>query len=417
MATPPSFAKRCSWRIEYLGYRLMIAAMKPLPLEFIDHAGSAAGRLLFHLSPHYRRLAIRNLRIAYGKEKSLEDIQVLARQTCERTFANFLGTLKTTILPTAEIDQHITLSGLTELTQTLEQGKGAILVLGHMGNWEILNRLHQYLPKGVPAGGIYQPLKNPLVNGHLLKLREQDGSVLFSKREGFHGPASFVKKGGLLIIVADQKVARSGIPIPFFNRISALSQLPSLLARKAGAPLFAAGIATSRPGHWHISFEHTPAADTETIIQALEAQIRNSPTDYLWLHNRWKLIKRHPLDLDVKKALPIPTHTTALQVLLLSEKATDLSVAQAFLAKRPATSLPLQFHHFDSTNNSSPESLAAQIQTFDHALCYPLQLIIVSTPNPNLEKAANLSGIPSVRCNQKQIPLEAFLAELSRAHS
>ena len=184
----------------------MEALMKPLPLEFIDRIGALTGWLLFHLSPHYRRLAIRNLRIAYGQEKALEEIQILARETCERTIANFLGTLKTTILPTAEIDQHVSLSGLPQLAQTLEKGKGAILVLGHMGNWEVLNRLHQYLPKGTAAGGIYQPLKNPLVDKHLLRQREQDGSQMFNKREGFHGPASFVKNGGLLIIVADQKV-------------------------------------------------------------------------------------------------------------------------------------------------------------------------------------------------------------------
>ena len=413
MASAPSLTKRLSWRLEYVGYCLMEALMKPLPLEFIDRIGALTGWLLFHLSPHYRRLAIRNLRIAYGQEKTLEEIQILARETCERTIANFLGTLKTTILPTAEIDQHVSLSGLPQLAQTLEKGKGAILVLGHMGNWEVLNRLHQYLPKGTAAGGIYQPLKNPLVDKHLLRQREQDGSQMFNKREGFHGPASFVKNGGLLIIVADQKLTRSGIPIPFFNRVTPLSPLPSLLVRKANAPLFAAGIATTRPGHWHITFEAVPTPDTQTIIQALETQIRKSPTDYLWLHNRWKLIDTHPLDLNVKKKLQNLLTTTPLQILILSEDRADLATAEVFRAKRPTSALPLRFHHLNGSLHPSPESLAAHIQDFDSALNHPLQLIILPSPDTVLEKAARLSSIPSVRSNRKELPLESFLEALS----
>ena len=417
MASAPSLSKRLSWRIEYLGYRLMEGLIRHLPLELIDHTGSFAGRCLFHLSPHYRHLAVRNLRIAYGQEKSIEEIHSLAKKTCERTIANFLGTLKTIILPAEEIDQHVSLSGLEELTAALKKGKGAILVLGHMGNWEILNRLHQYLPAGTPAGGIYQPLKNPFVNEHLLKQRQQDGSQLFSKRDGFHGPASFVKNGGLLIIVADQKVHRSGIPIPFFNRLTPLSPLPSLLVRKANAPLFAAGIATTRPSHWHISFEEIPTPETITIIQALETQIRNSPTDYLWLHNRWKLIAHHPFDLDIKKALPIPEATTPLQVLLLSDNKIDLATAEAFLEKRPSTGLPLRFHHLDTSDSPSTESLTAQIRSVDYSLPYPLQLVILPASDLVLEKAAHLSGIPSVRINRKALPFEDFLEDLSRPYS
>ena len=315
MAKRSTWTKKLSWRLEYAGYLFMETGIRALPPSLIDRAGSAIGFLFFHLSPRYRRLAIRNLRIAFGKEKTLHEIHTLAKKTCQRTIANFLGALKTSVLPSREIPNHVSLLGLPLLNQALAEGKGAILVLGHMGNWEILNRLHQLLPPGTPAGGIYQPLKNPLVNELFLRRREQDGSKFFSKKDGFHAPATFVKEGGLLIVVADQKVGRQGEPCPFFGRLSSLSPLPALLARKAKAPVFVVGIETQRPGAWQVRLEPLGMQPkTITTLSALESLIRRSPADYLWLHDRWKLDNRRPLSIRCRdgKRPPFSNQSTTL---------------------------------------------------------------------------------------------------------
>lgn len=428
MAAAPSLSKRLSWRIEYLGYRIMEQVIRPLPPEFIAHAGSFAGRLLFHLSPHYRRLATRNLRIAFGEQRSAQEIHLLARQTCQRTIANFLGALKTTVLPTSDVSNHIDFSGLEILNHTLKKDKGAILVLGHMGNWEILNRLHQFLPPGTPAGGIYQPLKNPLVNAHLLKGRQQDGSRFFNKREGFHAPASFIKGGGLLIVVADQKVGKSGTPIPFFNRLSPLSPLPALLARKAGAPVVAAGIETTSPGKWRVVFrelEEQPKAFK--IINTLEQLIRRSPADYLWLHNRWKLDTRTPLSISARKAKDANHTTKPLRALLLSTQPVDSVALQSYLDSRETTDLPLEFESLIVTNGHHPpptdqylpitqivaptaEQLATRIKVIDkNKLASPLEIVLILQPLTLLTQGAKLAHLPRIKTNSKNLSLQEFL--------
>lgn len=435
MARRYPLIKRFSWRLEYGGYRLMEAALAITPLAFIDRMGTAIGFLFYYLSPHYRALAIRNLRIAYGAEKTAQEIQKLARATCQRTIANFLGTLKTTILPTEDVKQHATLQGDEHLKNALAKGKGAILVLGHMGNWEILNRLHQFLPPNTPAGGIYQPLKNPLVNAHLLKQREQDGSKLFNKREGFHAPASFVKKGGLLIVVADQKVGRAGVPIPFFGRLSSLSPLPALLARKANSPIIAAGIETTEPGHWQIVFSPLPdRSQTEDITSNLEQLIRRSPADYLWLHNRWKLDRHSPLSISGKKKNKPSSPTTPLRILIVTSREPEPNSLLTFLAQRHPQDIPLAFEYLiirpqvkqnpdfpkfpiHQIIAPTPEQLTAQIKVIDLQNPRPLEAAIIETPSSDLKKALAFTSLPRTLINKDELPLSEFLVTLSASSS
>ncbi|MEM9081475.1 MAG: hypothetical protein AAGC74_12375 [Verrucomicrobiota bacterium] len=406
--------KRISWRFEYLAYRLFEALFKPLPIEATVYLGRAIGFLFYDLSPRYRRLVTRNLFTAYGHELSQEQIQKLARQTCQDTIANFLGTLKTTILPASTIDSHIEFENRDSLLAHLSTGQGALLILGHMGNWELLNRLYHQLPPGTPAGGVYQPLKNPLVDQHLLARRQQDGSRLFSKRDGFHAPASFVKDGGLLIVVADQRVGKSGTAIPFFNRLSSLSPLPAMLARKAKCPVFAAGIATTKPGHWKITFQEVPKPlDTPNIIQTLESLIHLSPSDYLWLHNRWKLSGYHPLSLDsrpIKNQPPYP-HTKPLRILALTNNPPTTETLNHTLSQRSPHDLPLDFRFLPTKEDPTPEQLAAEIESLNQST--PFELLLILEPNPLTQKISKLTHLPKTISNHKGLSFPDFIASLS----
>lgn len=423
-----SLSKRLSWRIEYAGYRFFETVLALLPSATIDRLGGALGTLLFALSPRYRGLATRSLRIALGEELSLQEIRKLARKTCQRTIANFAGTARTSLVPLPRVTSQVALEGIESLRQALAGGQGAILVLGHMGNWEILNRLHHYLPPGTAAGGIYQPLKNPLVNARLLHHRRQDGSQLFSKRDGFHGPASFVKKGGLLIVVADQKVGRGGEAVSFFGRMTSLSPLPAILARKAGAPVLAAGIETTTPGSWRLVIRPLASqVDTPAIVSTLEELIRRSPADYLWLHNRWKVDGIYPLSSSSRKRKPLATATKPIRVLLLAEEEIDLPPLQSYLAGRfpgdiplsielllpaaaPSQRGPFPVHYCD---DPTPEQLAAQLRRIDLLSPAPLELALIVTPSKTLARACHLAHLPKTIVNSEQLPLAQFLTNLT----
>lgn len=418
--------KKMMWRVEYAGYRIMEFILHRLPLPVVDILGSSAGTALYALSPRYRRLTVRNLRLAFGDQKSLREIRALAHQTCRRTLANFLATLKTTTLETSQVMDHVAIQGVEELQRSLATGTGAILVLGHMGNWEVLNRLHQYLPPQTRAGGIYQALTNPLVNRLLLRRREQDGSEMFNKRDGFHGPSTFVRDGGLLIVVVDQKAERVGVPISFFGRLTPLSTLPALLARKTKVPVFAAGIGTTRPGHWRVHIEAlgtTP--DTQTIISRLESLIQESPADYLWLHDRWKLNRRHPLSIYTRKKGPAHTHTKPLRILIMTTEEQDQEAFATFLHHRPARDLPLEAEWLIVSPIGNPASrlptltaptaneLASKVNKLDLAKPHPLELIIALRPTAEIVAATQLLKGLRIAINSNNQTIADYLATLA----
>jgi KDO2-lipid IV(A) lauroyltransferase len=119
------------------------------------------------------------------------------------------------------------------LEQSLAGGKGVVLLLSHMGNWEILSRLVHFFPRGSKAGAFYRPLNNRLLDKRVLDRRQADGTRMFSKGDNPLHVAGFLREGGIVGILADQRVGHQGELVEFFGRITRASPLPSLLARRS----------------------------------------------------------------------------------------------------------------------------------------------------------------------------------------
>ena len=430
MPTKPSLVQRLKWKNEYLGYLFAEGVLRLLSPTGVDRLGRGVGRILYYLSPSLKIRVRRNLRIAFGKELSPSDIDSMVRTTCERNITNFLAAVKTATLTSDEAFSCVSLEGFEEVRKILETGSGAILLLGHLGNWEMLNRLHQILPPGGQAGGIYQPLKNPHVDRRIYKQRTQDGSQLFSKRDGFHRPAQFVKEGGLLIVVGDQKVTNQGSVVPFFNRLSSLSTLPSILARKAKVPVFTVGIHTTAPARWKFVFKALAkgASLTEQMAQ-LEAHIRVSPCDYLWFHNRWKLTRSFPLSFNTRRLANLPSDTIPLRLLIIS---TDSQLNLPELSKQLSSTarvqdLPLKLETLiiteqpceetsgKNTNylvSPTKEQVMNTIRDLDSSQPHPMEGIILAEPNSDWLWAAKCSEVPFRTVNQTRLPLVEYISSL-----
>lgn len=409
-------AKQLTWRLEFLFMRLLQIAIQPLPPQVVWAVGAGFGTLFYYLSSSYRTLSLRNLRIALGETKHLKELKQLNRESFQKTFANFISAAHTALRNTPQVSRQISLGkGFENFYAAVAKEEGVILVLSHMGNWETLNRLHHLLPPGTRAGGIYQPIKNPHLNQQLLEMRTQDGSQMFSKREGFHAPATFLREGGLLIVVADQRVGRAGIPMKFFGRLTSLSPLPALLARKAKARVFAAGISTHACAQWTLDFEEVPQGHhPNAIANALENRISQAPADYLWMHDRWRISERTPLSLPTKKSANFSVQTTKpLRILVLSKHPVDLNQIKKLIEKAETELLPLTFEKLLIDESATPEQLAGQLRQRDEEGTAPIELILLLEQNQLAEKAITLSKIPKYLSPREGENLSSFLARLT----
>lgn len=285
---PPSKFKLLKWKLECVAYSVFEMAVGLLPGPWVFRIGEFMGGVTWHLMPRRRQMIVRNLRIAYAGEREIEEIHELARATMRRAGANLISGMWTARLPPQKLTQILKLENVDLLTQTLAKNKGIILLLAHMGNWELLSRLIHLLPEGTKTGAFYRPLNNVLLDEQVLARRQADGTRMFSKRDPIHQVADYLRKGALVGVLADQRVGYRGDKVNFFGRCTYSSPLPSLLARRTKCEVLAFALVTVKPGVWRGTFMPVDSPPTtQHCMHGLQAAMERSPEDVFWLQERW----------------------------------------------------------------------------------------------------------------------------------
>ena len=285
----PRSPKPLQWWLEDLAHRLAdgIAARLSGPQAF--HLGEALGGMAWHILPKRRRVVTRNLRIATRGTKSREEITALARASFRRTGANLITVAQTAQVPANQLGHVLHLKNRELLLEKLRENKGLVLLLTHMGNWELLSRIVHFFPEGTPGGAFYRPLNNPTLDARVRDRREADGVRMFSKGDNPLHVAAFLREGGVVGILADQRVGPKGEPVRFFGRFTRASPLPALLARRVRCPVLALSLTCAKPGAWEGEFlpvENPP--NTTHCMDSLESAMARGLVDVFWFQDRWK---------------------------------------------------------------------------------------------------------------------------------
>lgn len=283
-----------SHRLEYLVFRTMESSLCLLSLETTYELGAFVGRLAYRFARGPRRRVIRNLRFAFGGEKSLEEIEDLAARVFERTGSNLFCSLRVPFLTEEQIMNHLEVEGLDEILNKSGE-TGIVAVSPHMGNWEMLAQATQLAQGAFEAGTHYRPLNNRLVNNLIERRRKQRGLKLFAKRSSGHSMAAFVRSGGLLGILADQRVGSRGFPGVFFGRPTTCSSLPSLMAKRGEGKLYLLVCRTIGHARWKISFKAIEGDSAQDCATELEEAWRSCPEDVFWFEERWRLNRQNKL--------------------------------------------------------------------------------------------------------------------------
>ena len=221
------------------------------------------------------------------------------REVFQRAGANLFSGFTLNRMSPKQVKDYLQIEGLKHLDAALLEGKGAILLLAHMGPWEALNQLPALASlHGIKAtfGAMYRPLNNAYLDDWLKTQREANGTRLFSRKDGFHKPVDFIRRGGILGILADQKM-REGAPASYFGLEVPTSPIPGLFHRRSRAPMLAMSLISVAPARWKLTMNPvTFPADVDLSSrsslasicnQALEQGLATSPCDGLWMHKRF----------------------------------------------------------------------------------------------------------------------------------
>jgi lipopolysaccharide heptosyltransferase II len=299
--------------VVYLLYRAGLAIAAAIPMQLLFAVGQVLGFCAWLGSGKYRRLAQRNVAIAFTNEKSPREMRRLVRRHFQRLGANLLCSVKLTAMPTEKILQRVKVDNIEAMDREFRAGVPVVLVLSHLGVWELFAQLMPKFVGYVRNASVYQKLGNRFIDAHVRRTRGQTGLELFDRQQGFQPVIDLLRSGGGVGVLSDQHAGDHGLWTPFFGRLASTSPLPALLARRTRAALIAAGVYTIGPARWRLvfteRFERAGASIAELtaeINQVIEQQIRVAPEDWFWVHNRWKTPDPNFLLAQYKRGVYVP---------------------------------------------------------------------------------------------------------------
>jgi lipopolysaccharide heptosyltransferase II len=301
--------------VVYLLYRAGLAIAAAVPMSLLFAIGQFLGLCAWLVSGKYRRLAKRNVAIAFANEKSPREMNRLVRRHFQRLGANLLCSVKLSAMPPEKILERVTVDNIQAMDREFRAGVPVVLVLSHLGIWELFAQLMPKFVGYVRNASVYQKLGNRFIDAHVRRTRGQTGLELFDRQQGFQPVIDLLRSGGGVGVLSDQHAGDHGLWTPFFGRLASTSSLPALLAKRTRAAVIAAGVYTISPGRWRMVFterfdppnrDSSVVALTAEINRIIERQIRVAPEDWFWVHNRWKTPQPNFLLAQYKRGIYVP---------------------------------------------------------------------------------------------------------------
>lgn len=196
------------------------------------------------------------------------------------------------------VERYVSVEGIENVESALKKGKGVILLLGHLDNWEIANI---YVSRFLPMNVIAANQRDSRINDLLMKIRALRGAHNIQKGQGLKGAIRCLRKGEVLCILHDQDAKEKGCVIPFLGLPASTPVGVAKLAARFGSAVIPAHILRCSDGFTHkVVFEpelRDPEGKTfgENEEMALKlcndrisAWIRENPDQWLiWLYPRW----------------------------------------------------------------------------------------------------------------------------------
>jgi KDO2-lipid IV(A) lauroyltransferase len=271
-----------------------------LGLERSRRLGRRLGSFVFHVVRLRRRVVEENLRYAFP-ERSTSERRAIALD-CYRQLGRML--VETLVLPRlsqVDVERLVRFRGVEALRNAVAAGRGVIVCLGHLGNWEALGYAAASL--GLRFHAITKVLKGTF-NERLHASRRRVFGEL-PPGGSFEAGCELLRAGGILGLVVDQhRTGDKAVAVSFFGRRAAMSPAPALFAERTGAPVFTAWMTVGPDDAYEVSFEgplFVPPLPTlaerlqvhsQLLATDLERVVRDHPGEWFWVHRRWKLAEQ-----------------------------------------------------------------------------------------------------------------------------
>ena len=266
--------------------------------------GRQLGNVMYYVDLKHRKVALENLRLAFGQEKSERQLFEIAQRTFQNLGMMIIEFFRIPRMDVKTFKKRVKIEGLDEALKLLEKRKGLLLLLSHFGNWELMGIISKVIGNSIVV--IAKPVKkNQWVDRFVTKIRNAAGLEVISSIKASRKVIKALSENRVVGILIDQRAKRSeGVWADFFGRKAPTTPSLAVLALKTGAPvlpvfmirngfqqhrlLIKEPLELIRTGDIKKDVE----ANTQLFNQTLESMVRQYPDQWFWVHRRWEREKK-----------------------------------------------------------------------------------------------------------------------------
>jgi KDO2-lipid IV(A) lauroyltransferase len=279
----------------YILIKLFSKIVCRLPVTVQRSIGECIGNFTWLIVPEKRKLmAIENIALALGVDRKA------AMQIARLSWTRF-GKMLMEVLAFPEIkkdiNRYVTIQGRENFDKALAYGNGVVIATAHSGNWELLGGALAL--NGYPIVGVAQKQANGDMDRLINEYRALVG-IHVTYKNGVREMIKMLGQGRVIGLLMDQDAGSDGVELEFFGRKASCPQGPAFLARMKNAPILPTFITENEDGTHTIMIKEPFFIEktedkqedikktTEKLTRIIEDHIKEHPTEWFWMHNRWK---------------------------------------------------------------------------------------------------------------------------------
>lgn len=218
--------------------------------------------------------------------------------------------------PRERFQRQVDFVGLENGSAALARGRGMLVLMGHIGNWELM---------GLALAGRFTQI-NVVVreqhhegfNAYWRASREDMGLHLLAAQHSYREALRALQRGELVAVTLDQNMRRRrGVFVDFLGEQACTTPGLAYLAAQSGAPVVPMYSIRQLDGRHRLEIlpalepppdreESTIQAATQAYTRILEDIIRRHPEQWLWLHKRWRTRPEQPIPPSRRPAAQTP---------------------------------------------------------------------------------------------------------------
>lgn len=282
----------------YYFFAIFVIKLTPkLPRKTALTIGAMLANLIFELSTNDKRRTYNNLRSCLGI-KDEREIADIATKCFQHWGKSLIEVMQFPELTREKVNQLVVFEGRENLDLALQAGRGVVLLTAHFGNWELLGA--SLTLNGYPLNVIAREVRSEKLQRLLAEYREAVGMKVIYRGASVKNGLRCLKRNEILGILPDVDTKTDGVFVDFFGRLAYTPFGPVAIALKTQSLIVPAFI-IRQPDDSHrvviekpLKLKLTGQKDTDIQVntqlftKVIESYARRYPTQWIWMHPRFK---------------------------------------------------------------------------------------------------------------------------------